>query len=82
MYPHPIVEDRQKHNADLDRLYALGIDAYRIALEIGRARRRFDIDGVTGKLSIDIDRAGSRFQRTETQAVYQDGVAAPAADQR
>lgn len=80
MYPHPIVEDRQKHNADLDRLYALGIDAYRIALEIGRARRRFDIDGVTGKLSIDIDRAGSRFQRTETQAVYQDGVAAP--DQR
>jgi outer membrane PBP1 activator LpoA protein len=81
-YPRPIVDDPQKHNADLDRLYALGIDAYRIALEIGRSHRNFDIDGVTGKLSINIDASGSHFQRTETPAVYQDGIVVPATDQR
>lgn len=82
MYPRPIVEDPQKHNADLDRLYALGIDSYRIALEIGRARSSFDIDGVTGKLSVSIDSSGSHFQRLETQAVYQDGMVVPVPDQR
>jgi outer membrane PBP1 activator LpoA protein len=82
MYPRPIVEDQEKHNADLDRLYALGIDAYRIALEMGRAHDSFDIDGVTGKLSVNIDPSGSHFQRIETPAVYQDGAVVPATDQR
>jgi outer membrane PBP1 activator LpoA protein len=82
MYPRPIVENPQKHNADLDRLYALGIDSYRIALEIGRTHRNFDIDGVTGKLSINIDSSGSHFQRMETPAIYQDGIVVPAPDQR
>jgi outer membrane PBP1 activator LpoA protein len=81
LYPRPLVGDPQKHNADLDRLYALGIDAYRVALEIGRARRSFDIDGVTGKLSISIEPAGSHFQRIETRAIYRDGVVIPIADQ-
>lgn len=78
MYPRPIVDDPQTHNADLDRLYALGIDAYRIALEIGRTHRNFDIDGVTGRLSINIDPSGSHFERIETPAVYQDGIVVPA----
>jgi outer membrane PBP1 activator LpoA protein len=82
MYPRPIVENPQKHNADLDRLYALGIDSYRIALEIGRTHRNFDIDGVTGKLSVNIDSSGSHFQRLETPAIYQDGIVVPAPDQR
>ena len=82
LYPRPIVDDPQKHNADLDRLYALGIDAYRIALEIGHAHNNFDIDGVTGKLSVSIDSSGSHFQRMETQAVYQDGIVVPTQDQR
>jgi hypothetical protein len=82
MYPRPIVDDPQKHNADLDRLYALGIDAYRIALEIGRTHRDFDIEGVTGRLSVHIDASGSHFQRVETPAVYQDGIVVPAQDQR
>lgn len=81
LYPRPLVEDPQKHNADMDRLYALGIDAYRVALEIGRSRRSFDIDGVTGKLSISIDPSGSHFQRIETRAIYQDGIVVPTASQ-
>lgn len=82
MYPRPIVADPQKHNADLDRLYALGIDSYRIARQIGLSHLNFDIDGVTGKLSINIDSSGSHFQRTETPAIYQDGIVVPAPDQR
>jgi outer membrane PBP1 activator LpoA protein len=82
LYPRPVIEDSEKHNADLDRLYALGIDAYRVAHEIGRGRHSFDIDGVTGKLNVNIDYAGSRFQRTEIPAVYQNGVVVPTADQR
>ena len=78
MYPRPIVDDPQTHNADLDRLYALGIDAYRIALEIGRTHQNFDIDGVTGRLSINIDPSGSHFERIEMPAVYQDGIVVPA----
>jgi outer membrane PBP1 activator LpoA protein len=78
MYPRPIVDDPQKHNADLDRLFALGIDAYRVALEIGRTHQNFDIDGVTGKLSVNIDASGSHFQRLETPAVYEDGIVVPA----
>jgi outer membrane PBP1 activator LpoA protein len=81
-YPRPIVEDPKQHNADLDRLYALGIDAYRIALEIGRGKKSFDIDGVTGKLNISIDSFGSHFQRLETRAVYQDGIVVPTQAQR
>jgi outer membrane PBP1 activator LpoA protein len=80
-YPRPIVDDPQKHNADLDRLYALGIDAYRIALEIGRGNKSFDIDGVTGKLNVSIDSFGSHFQRLETPAIYQDGIVVPTRDQ-
>jgi outer membrane PBP1 activator LpoA protein len=76
-YPRPIVADPQKHNADLDRLYALGIDAYRIALQLGRGNKSFDIDGVTGKLNISIDSFGSHFQRLETPAIYQDGIVVP-----
>jgi outer membrane PBP1 activator LpoA protein len=82
VYPRPIVDDPQTHNADLDRLYALGIDAYRIALEIGRTHSNFDINGVTGKLSVNIDASGSHFQRIETPAIYQDGIVVPAPDQR
>ncbi|MDB5989102.1 MAG: glycosylase [Herbaspirillum sp.] len=81
-YPRPIIEDPKQHNADLDRLYALGIDAYRIALEIGRGKKSFDIDGVTGKLNISIDSFGSHFQRLETRAVYQNGIVVPTQAQR
>ena len=58
--------------ADLERLYALGIDAYRIAGELARARTEFTVDGVTGTLTV---RAGV-ILREPLQLEYRDGAVA------
>lgn len=76
-YPRLITSADRKDNPDLERLYALGIDAYRIAHEIGLGHKQFEIDGVTGYLSVtfDHDQAdGNRIDRIAPQAVYQDGA--------
>ena len=58
---------------ELRRLYAFGIDAYRLAVAWMRGERRFEIDGVTGHLQVD--RAQSlRVQRTPQVATYRNGV--------
>lgn len=75
-YPRPAAIPGQARNADLERLYALGIDAYRVAREIAAQRQQFSIDGVTGKLKIDLQSPNS-FQRTEAPAVYDNGVVVP-----
>jgi hypothetical protein len=62
---------------DLERLYALGIDAYRVAREIAQQRSVFSIDGVTGRLKLSFGVGQPRFERTEAQALFQDGVAVP-----
>jgi outer membrane PBP1 activator LpoA protein len=81
-YPRPATADGERPNADMARLYALGIDAYRIAFEIAQQRSGFDIDGVTGRLNVNMVGGGATyFQRQETQAVYQDGWPVPTADQ-
>lgn len=70
IYPRLVPE----HSADLERLYALGIDAFRIAREIGLNRQsRFKLDGVTGRLSIQFGQGGSRFERQQPAAVYRSG---------
>lgn len=52
-----------KYSAELERLYALGIDAYRLALELSRGQHSgFELDGVTGQLQV-------RTQRIERQAL-------------
>jgi outer membrane PBP1 activator LpoA protein len=43
-------------NLDLQRLYALGIDAFRAARELLAGRRTFALDGVTGGLTLGADR--------------------------
>jgi outer membrane PBP1 activator LpoA protein len=59
---------------DMDRLYALGIDAFRIAREISlRHGEPFRLDGVTGNLSIDFGHGPSRFERVQRAAIYQGG---------
>lgn len=73
VYPRPVVSVDQKRSADLERLYALGIDAYRVAREIAFKRSNFELDGVTGKLTVRFDNAGSSFARAEQRAIYQDG---------
>ena len=59
---------------DMQRLYALGIDAYRIARELAlRPNGAFELDGVTGRLSVDMGSASPAFRRVETGTVYRDG---------
>ena len=77
IYPHPVSSAERKYSADLERLYALGIDAYRVAREIAARHSNFDIDGVTGKLTISFGTGPARFERIEQQAVYQDGAVVP-----
>jgi uncharacterized protein len=57
-----------------ERLYAFGIDAYRIAVQLLRGDRNATIDGVTGKLTLE---APSQFARTLTPAEIDGGRAIP-----
>ncbi|HVG04606.1 MAG TPA: penicillin-binding protein activator, partial [Burkholderiaceae bacterium] len=55
------------------RLYALGIDAFRIAQLWMNGELRFDLDGVTGRLRVD--RAQSmRVERLPVSAIYRNGT--------
>jgi outer membrane PBP1 activator LpoA protein len=58
---------------DLERLYALGIDAYRVALELARDRTGFEVDGVTGNLKV---REGV-IEREPLVVEYRDGATLP-----
>jgi len=61
---------------DLDRLYALGIDAFRVAREIALkgGTASFDMDGVTGRLKVSFGQGAARFERIQAGVVYQDGA--------
>jgi outer membrane PBP1 activator LpoA protein len=74
-YPRPIAEAGRTQNADMERLYALGIDAFRVAREIAlRPASRFEIDGVTGRLAIGFGQGPASFERIEQGVQYQGGV--------
>lgn len=77
VYPRMTVNADQRRSADLERLYALGIDAQRVALEIVQRRFDFRIDGVTGTLNVDLADRPARFERAELPAIYQDGKVVP-----
>ena len=64
-------------SADMERLYALGIDAYQVAREVAAGRGLFDVDGTTGRLKVSMGAGPTRFERVASPAVYQDGMAAP-----
>jgi len=69
VYPH----SEQPLSAELQRLYALGIDAYRLAALWASGRRAFDLDGVTGRLRVDRERT-VRVERTPAFAVFHLGT--------
>jgi len=69
VYPQPA----QPLAPDLARLYALGIDAYRLAQAWMNGEKRFEIDGVTGRLSVDRSR-GARVERVPSSAIYRNGT--------
>jgi hypothetical protein len=63
--------------ADLERLYALGIDAYRVAEQLARQRGVFELDGVTGRLAVHeglIDRMPIQAEFREGLPVALDGA--------
>ena len=55
---------------DFDRLYALGIDAFRIGLELLQQNRDPALDGVTGRIRLTRDQ---QFVRELIAAQYLDG---------
>jgi outer membrane PBP1 activator LpoA protein len=63
-------------HGNLERFYALGIDAFRIAVELLREQPvfRLDLDGVTGRIRVG---ANNQILREPTPAIFRDGVAAP-----
>ncbi len=65
---------KEAANADLDRLQALGRDAYEIMLPVLSGQEHFSIDGDTGLLEIDFG-AGepARFDRKLKPAIYENG---------
>jgi len=66
IYPRPLYRE----SADRERLYALGIDAFRVAgaLLAGDASR--ELDGVTGRITLGPDQ---QFARTLTAAQFNQG---------
>lgn len=55
---------------DFDRLYALGIDAFRVTIELLDNKREPLLDGVTGRIHLAREQ---QFQRELTPAQYIDG---------
>ena len=71
-YPRPA-----DMNLELQKLYALGIDAFRVARLLVDRAPRIDLDGVTGRLRLSAD--GTMFTREGVLVEYRDGVAVPVA---
>ena len=55
---------------EMERFYALGIDAFRIASALIDGPRRLSLDGVTGRITFD----GSQLTREPVQAVFRNGI--------
>lgn len=67
IYPRP----DYRGGTDLDRLYALGIDAFRIAQNLLNNRPDAVLDGVTGRLTLGRDR---HFVREPVSVQYGEGT--------
>lgn len=77
-YARPEPSGPSERNADMERLYALGIDAFRIAREIAlHPAARFELDGVTGRLSVGFGQGPARFERAGQAAIYENGELTP-----
>lgn len=71
VYPRP----QFPLSADMERLYALGIDAWRLALQLQTAPpgTPFSLDGVTGQLTLDV--RSHQINRDGVRAIFSDGEA-------
>jgi len=55
---------------ELERFYALGIDAFRIAAALLQGSPALSLDGVTGRITL----YGNQMAREPVQAVFRNGV--------
>jgi hypothetical protein len=76
VYPRPLNTEQA---LDMDRLYALGIDAFRVARELAlRGGAPFGIDGVSGRLDVVSGPGGQlQLQRVEAAVVVRAGAFEP-----
>ncbi|SDE18985.1 hypothetical protein SAMN05428966_107224 [Massilia sp. PDC64] len=76
VYPRPLDTEQP---LDMDRLYALGIDAFRVARELAlRDGAPFGMDGVTGRLDVVAGPGGQlQLQRREAAVVVRGGAFEP-----
>jgi outer membrane PBP1 activator LpoA protein len=58
---------------ELARLYALGVDAFRVAQRWSAGESKFTLDGMMGRLRVDRS-AGPRVERTPAVAIYRNGA--------
>jgi hypothetical protein len=74
---HPAVMAYPKaptaYTVEMQRFYALGIDAFRVGRQIMAGSAAFELDGVTGHLSYD-PMVGPRVERMPVIAEYRDGM--------
>ncbi len=63
-------------NVEMQRLYALGIDAFRIGRQLMAGDTAFELDGVTGRLRYD-RAVAPRVERVALQAEYRNGAPVP-----
>ena len=73
---HPAVMGYPRFDSlapELQRFYALGIDAFRLASELARNRTRIDLDGVTGKLTLSP--SSNQVEREALAVQFRDGAA-------
>ncbi len=66
------------YNVEMQRLYALGIDAFRVGRQLIAGDTAFELDGVTGRLRYD-RQASPRIERLAVPAEYRAGVPAAVA---
>jgi len=81
VYPRPLAPEQP---LDMDRLYALGIDAFRVARELAlRGGAPFGMDGVTGRLDAVANPGGRlELRRREAAVVVRSGGFEPVASER
>ncbi|KQQ88478.1 penicillin-binding protein activator [Massilia sp. Leaf139] len=71
VYPRPV----EAESLDMQRLYALGIDAFQVARTLAqRPGTGFELDGVTGRLTVRQENGAWSLRRMEAAAVYRDGI--------
>ncbi len=76
---HPVVMAYPKPadmHLELQKLYALGIDAFRLALQLLERGPEVELDGVTGRLRLSA-LGGRAVERTGVLAEYRAGVLVP-----